>query len=110
MTRSWNRTALVALALGLSFVGAAHAGVGQPSPWQIGMQEPVTEVARDIGSLHTALVWIITIISLFVLGLLIAVIVPCSMPVGIARIPAAPSRRTTSSGRRLVAISTSLTG
>lgn len=74
MTRSWNRTALVALALGLSFAGAAHAGVGQPTPWQMGMQEPVTEVARDIGSLHTALVWIITIVSLFVLGLLVTVV------------------------------------
>jgi cytochrome c oxidase subunit 2 len=75
MTRSWNRTALLVLALGLSSVGAAHAGLGQPTPWQMGMQEPDTEVAADIGSLHTALVWIITIISLFVLGLLITVVV-----------------------------------
>ena len=75
MTRSWNRTALVALALGLSFAGAAHAGVGQPSPWQMGLQTPVTEVAGFIDSFHTALVWIITLISLFVLALLVAIVV-----------------------------------
>jgi cytochrome c oxidase subunit 2 len=75
MTRSWNRTALLAAALGLSFAGSAQAGVGQPSPWQMGLQTPVTEVATFINDLHTALVWIITAISLFVLGLLVAIVV-----------------------------------
>jgi cytochrome c oxidase subunit 2 len=75
MTRSWNRTALFSTALGLSFAGSAQAGVGQPTPWQIGLQTPVTEVASFINDFHTALVWIISVISLFVLALLVAVVV-----------------------------------
>ena len=75
MTRSWNRTALLAAALGLSTAGAAQAGVGQPTPWQIGLQEPVTEVASFIHDFHTWLVVIISLVSLFVLALLIWVVV-----------------------------------
>ncbi|MFO1147705.1 MAG: cytochrome c oxidase subunit II [Alsobacter sp.] len=74
MTRSWHRTALLASALGLSLAGHAEAGMGQPTPWQIGMQTPATEVASFIGDFHTGLVWIISLISLFVLALLLIVI------------------------------------
>jgi cytochrome c oxidase subunit II len=74
MTRSWHRTALLASALGLSLAGHAEAGMGQPTPWQMGMQTPATEVASFIGDFHTALVWIISLISLFVLALLLIVI------------------------------------
>ncbi|WP_133770137.1 cytochrome c oxidase subunit II [Enterovirga rhinocerotis] len=49
---------------------AAAAGTGAPEPWQIAMQTPVTEVARDIHWFHTLLMWIITIITVFVAGLL----------------------------------------
>ncbi len=64
--------------------GAFHAitalqafatGVGQPDPWQLGLQGAVTPVMENIHSFHTFLLWIITLISLFVLGLLIAVMV-----------------------------------
>ncbi len=48
--------------------------MGQPSPWQMGMQTPATGVATFIGDFHTALVWIISLISLFVLALLLIVI------------------------------------
>lgn len=71
----WNRTALAIAALGLSTVAPAMADVGQPVPWQIGLQGPATDVAAFTYSLHTALVWIITLISLFVLGLLGLVVV-----------------------------------
>lgn len=74
MTCSWNRTALLATALGLSLAGSAEAGMGQPSPWQMGMQTPATDVASFIDSFHTALVWVISLISLFVLALLLIVI------------------------------------
>ena len=74
-TSSWNRTVSAAAALGLSAPVAALAGTGQPSPWQMGLQEPVTDVASFTNDFHTALVWIITAISVFVLGLLIAVVV-----------------------------------
>ncbi len=76
ITRFWNRSALAAAALVLGFGSSAlAAGVGQPSPWQFGLQTPVTPVADATHDLHTALVWIITLISLFVLGLLIAIVV-----------------------------------
>jgi cytochrome c oxidase subunit 2 len=53
--------------------GALAAGVGQPEPWQIGMQAPATALAREMQSFHTLLMWIITAITLFVLGLIVYV-------------------------------------
>jgi cytochrome c oxidase subunit 2 len=68
---------IAAGAIATAFGGAAAlgAGTGLPEPWQIAMQTPVTELARDVHLFHTGLVWIITVISLLVLGLLIAVVV-----------------------------------
>ncbi len=54
---------------------ATTAGHGAPNPWQITMQEPVTEIAQNINLFHNWLLWIITAISLFVLALLIYVVV-----------------------------------
>ena len=71
----WNRTALAVAALGLSTAGPAMAEIGHPVSWQVGLQGPATEVAAFTYNLHTALVWIITLISLFVLGLLVLVVV-----------------------------------
>ncbi|MCO5075943.1 MULTISPECIES: cytochrome c oxidase subunit II [unclassified Chelatococcus] len=67
---------LAALAAAAALVvqsGAAFAGVGQPSPWQMGLQVPVTEVADFMHWFHDGLLWIISIIVLFVLGLIIYV-------------------------------------
>lgn len=47
------------------------ARVGKPQANGIGFQEPATELARDIGSLDTFLLYIITFIVLFVTGLLV---------------------------------------
>jgi cytochrome c oxidase subunit II len=55
--------------------GAALAGLGQPSPWQLGLQDSATPVMDDIIWLHTYVMWWITGITLFVLGLLVAIIV-----------------------------------
>ncbi len=55
-------------------VGVTHAEGGQPVPWQIGFQEPVTAIARQIDSFHDFLMIIITVISLFVMGLLAYII------------------------------------
>jgi cytochrome c oxidase subunit 2 len=55
--------------------GAALAGIGQPTPWQIGMQGPVTPVANDIYGFNTFLFWITTAIAAFVLVLLAIIIV-----------------------------------
>ena len=55
--------------------GAAFAELGQPTPWQYNLQESGSPVMEQIIWFHNWLVWIITIITLFVLGLLIAVVV-----------------------------------
>jgi cytochrome c oxidase subunit 2 len=78
MIRFWNRLALIALGVVLAAsatIEPALAGIGEPSMWQMNMQTPVTEVARDINDLHDILIWVITAISLFVLSLLIYVMV-----------------------------------
>ena len=53
--------------------GGASAATGMPSPWQLNLQNPVTEVAAYINWFHDWLNVIIFIISIFVLGLLIYV-------------------------------------
>jgi cytochrome c oxidase subunit II len=60
--------------------GAANAlpdtaVLGQPHPWQIGLQAAATPVMDDIAWFHDFLLWIITGISLFVLVLLVIVVV-----------------------------------
>jgi cytochrome c oxidase subunit 2 len=49
--------------------------LGQPSPWQLGLQGAGDERMRDIIGLHNFILWIITIICLFVLGLLVWIMV-----------------------------------
>lgn len=61
----------VALAAG----GAAFAELGQPSPWEYTLQESATPVMENITWFHNLLLWIITIITLFVLLLLVMVVV-----------------------------------
>ena len=53
--------------------GAALAGLGQPSEWQLGLQQSVTEVMDRITWFHDVLLYIITAIVAFVLVLLIIV-------------------------------------
>jgi cytochrome c oxidase subunit 2 len=55
--------------------GLALAGIGQPSPWQLGFQQSVTPVMDNVAWFHDFLLWIITAIALFVLVLLVIVIV-----------------------------------
>jgi cytochrome c oxidase subunit II len=69
--------------------GAALAGIGQPSEWQLGLQQPVTEVMDRIVSFHNLLLWIITAIAAFVLVLLIIIMVRFN-----ARANPVPSRTT----------------
>jgi cytochrome c oxidase subunit II len=52
---------------------AAMAGLGQPSPWQIGLQQSATPVMDNITWFHDFLLIIITAITAFVLVLLIIV-------------------------------------
>ena len=54
-----------------AFAGTASAaGLGQPEPWQLNLQQAATPIMERIASLHDGLIWLITIISVFVLLLL----------------------------------------
>jgi cytochrome c oxidase subunit II len=64
----------IVVACGLA-AAPAMAGLGHPSPWELGLQEPATPVMEDIESFHTVLLYIITVIAGFVLALLLIVIV-----------------------------------
>jgi cytochrome c oxidase subunit 2 len=63
------------LAVALPVAAAAQTLVGQPSPWELGLQPAAGDRMRDIIGLHTFVLYIITIISLFVAGLLILIMV-----------------------------------
>jgi cytochrome c oxidase subunit 2 len=67
------RTAAVALLLGLAAAPyglAADTHVVEPHNWQLGFQEAATPVKERIADLHNELLIIITLISIFVVGLL----------------------------------------
>jgi len=78
-------TIVAALAGGES----ALAGLGQPSPWQLGLQQSASPVMDNIIWFHDFLLYIITAIAGFVLALLIIVMVRFN-----ARANPAPSRTT----------------
>jgi len=63
------------LAGAMSAAGSAFAMVGAPTPRGYDFQEPATEVMRQIVDFHNILLWIIVIISVFVLALLLWVMV-----------------------------------
>jgi cytochrome c oxidase subunit 2 len=69
--------------------GMALAGLGQPSPWQLGLQESASPVMDNIIWFHDFLLYVITAIAVFVLALLLIIIVRFN-----ARSSAAPSRTT----------------
>lgn len=59
----------------LSSGGIASAGLGQPSPWQLGLQQSASPVMDDIVWFHDFLLWIIAAITLFVLVLLAIIVI-----------------------------------
>jgi cytochrome c oxidase subunit II len=66
---------VVVIAAVLAGAGAAPAALGQPSPWQFGLQQSASPVMDSITSFHDFLLYIITAITAFVLILLIIVII-----------------------------------
>src|SRR5215510_1517440 len=83
-------TVLVTAGVMLAAGGAAIAReLGQPSPWEWTLQQSGSPVMDNIVWFHNFLFVIITIITLFVLGLLIAVVVKFN-----ARANPVPSRTT----------------
>jgi cytochrome c oxidase subunit 2 len=55
--------------------GTAFAELGQPAPWEYKLQEAASPVMENITWFHNFLFVLITVITLFVLGLLIAIVV-----------------------------------
>ena len=55
--------------------GAASAELGQPAPWEYKLQGSATEVMDFITAFHNGLLVVITLITLFVLALLVIVVV-----------------------------------
>ena len=80
---------MVCALLALLGAGAAMAGLGQPSPWQFGLQQSATPVMDNIIWFHDFLLYIITAIAAFVLVLLLIVMVRFN-----ARSHPTPSRTT----------------
>src|SRR6516162_5086651 len=69
--------------------GSAFAELGQPAPWEFRLQESGSPVMDNITWFHNFLFVIITVITLFVLALLVAVVVKFN-----ARANPVPSRTT----------------
>ena len=83
-----SATALIVW-LVLASAGVAWAGLGQPTPWQMDLQDSASPVMADVASFHTFLLWVIAVISAFVLVLLLICIVRFN-----ARANPTPSRTT----------------
>jgi cytochrome c oxidase subunit II len=66
---------LAVVGAALVFGGAAFAELGQPAPWEWKLQEAATPVMENIIWFHNFLFWLITIITLFVLALLMIIVV-----------------------------------
>jgi cytochrome c oxidase subunit II len=73
----------------LASAGVAFAGLGQPSPWEMDLQGSASPVMQDIATFHYYLLWVIGLISAFVLALLLIIIVRFN-----ARANPTPSRTT----------------
>ena len=69
--------------------GSAFAELGQPAPWEMRLQGSATEVMDFITAFHNGLLVVITLITLFVLALLVTVVVRFN-----ARANPVPSRTT----------------
>ena len=68
-------TPALAFVAALAAGGIAFAGLGQPSPWQMNFQQSATPSMDDIIWFHNLLLWIIAVITAFVLVLLVICIV-----------------------------------
>ena len=72
MPKSGGRILAAGAALGATLTGSG-AWAGEPTPWQMGLQPAATPLMQSIDSLHDILLVITTLITLFVLGLLLYV-------------------------------------
>ena len=72
MPNSVGRILAAGGALAAPLIGTG-ASAGEPTPWQMGLQQAATPLMQSIDDLHDILLVIITLITLFVLGLLLYV-------------------------------------
>jgi len=86
-----SRLSATALIFGilLASAGSAFAELGQPTHWQLGLQEAASPIMEDINSFHNFVLWIITAVTAFVLILLLIIMVRFN-----ARANPTPSRTT----------------
>src|SRR5580658_987760 len=84
-----SRLTAIAVTALFASAGAAVAGLGQPTPWELGLQDSATPVMDQIASFHNYVVWVITAITVFVLALLLIIMVRFN-----ARANPTPSRTT----------------
>ncbi|WP_022722023.1 cytochrome c oxidase subunit II [Rhodopseudomonas sp. B29] len=77
MSRAGRQLLGLAIVGGMLAIGgaASAAGVGQPAPWEVTLQQPASPVMENIVWFHNFLLWLITFITLFVLALLVIVVV-----------------------------------
>ncbi len=61
--------------IGLGLMSADAALADQPRPWQMGFQEAVTPIMHEITGFHNFLLWIIGVVSVFILILLVIIAV-----------------------------------
>jgi cytochrome c oxidase subunit 2 len=80
---------LAVAGMALAAYGTASAEIGQPAPWEARLQEAATPVMENIVWFHNFLLVLITLITLFVLALLVTVVVKFN-----ARANPVPSRTT----------------
>jgi cytochrome c oxidase subunit II len=75
--KALSRLAAIAASAGgvLASAGAAWAGLGQPTPWEMDLQDSASPVMHDVAGFHFFLLWVIAAISAFVLALLLICIV-----------------------------------
>src|SRR6266849_9218081 len=66
---------LAVAGVALATCGAAFAELGQPAPWEYKLQESGSPVMDNITWFHNFLLVLITVITLFVLALLIVVVI-----------------------------------
>src|SRR6516225_2773495 len=87
----FSRLTAVAAIFAAPFAGAgtALAGLGQPTPWQLGLQDAATPIMEWITWFHNYVLVIVVAITVFVLGLLVIVMVRFN-----ARANPTPSRTT----------------
>jgi cytochrome c oxidase subunit 2 len=87
----FSRLTAIAASAGalLAVAGPALAGLGQPTPWEMDLQDSASPVMQEVADFHYFLLWVIALISAFVLALLLIIIVRYN-----ARANPLPSRTT----------------